>query len=188
MKKSRILALVLAVAVMMMGAGYAYWSDAVTLTTTVSTAQLDLYFDNTLDTVTFNSDNEDVAVGSVDYSGTADEPNSDAVVVLDKLYPGATADLTLVILNDSTIPVQFSSLGFSEETPIDGVTINKSIKYDGTTYDLESVNLSELPDIPAQEPIEVLIDIDVSTTGADVAENGSYSFSFNPTFTQFNND
>lgn len=188
MKKSRFLALMLVAAVMLMGAGYAYWTDNLYVTTTVNTGELDLYFDNTVteSAISWNDDNNDVAYGTITYEEiTADEPNSTATVTFNNIYPGATADLTLDIINDSTIPVRFESLGFTNNTTLSGITITKELIIGEVTYDLDNLDVSSIPNIPAGSDLQ--LKIYVSFAGASIdSEDSTTSFTFNPQFTQFN--
>ena len=49
MKKTKFLALTLVVAIMMMGAGYAYWSQVLTVEGTVDTGELNVIFEETIE-------------------------------------------------------------------------------------------------------------------------------------------
>ena len=81
MKKTKSLALVLVVAIMMMGAGYAYWTEDLTINTTVDTGILDVTFEEPA-----NIDDENV-----------DQPNADVSpdghtmsVTFNDIYPGVS--------------------------------------------------------------------------------------------------
>lgn len=104
MKKTRFLALALVVAIALAGAGYAAWTDTLQINTTVKTGRLDVYFDNSVNGI--NSMSEHVE-GKVTYQrdGSDNNDRDIANITLSNLYPGATADFTLKILNNSTIPV-----------------------------------------------------------------------------------
>jgi len=124
MKKTRFLTLVLAVAVMMMGAGYAYWTDQLVINNTVSTGELNVRFVG-----------QNVSRGGDDQSGTLPDGkskaywaayvkhegrlNGPATVVSEdgktvttevtNMYPGAYAQYYGTIENNGTIPAVFSN-------------------------------------------------------------------------------
>ncbi len=96
MKRTRIIALVLCAAVMLMGAGYAYWQDAITISNTVATGELNVKF--TAATL--------LNVGTDNYAQPSTPVVADKSVTytLSNLYPGAAAKYTATVLNNGTIP------------------------------------------------------------------------------------
>lgn len=114
MKKSSFIAMVLVVALVLMGAGYAAWTDRLSINTEIKTGYLDVSF---ADAATFTNVSELVTT-SVAYSqdwndpgATADQNNWDiANVSIGNMYPGATADVTLKMTNNGTIPVGMNAI------------------------------------------------------------------------------
>lgn len=107
MKKTKLIALTLVVAIMMVGAGYAAWTDQLNINTTVNTGRLDLHF---VDEEVLTLD--DHVTGQVGYEqdGSGDNDWDIANVTLSNLYPGAVSKVTLKIQNNSTIPVKMNSI------------------------------------------------------------------------------
>lgn len=114
MKKSRFLVLALVVAVMMMGAGYAAWTETVTINNNVCTGELDV--DLAAGTVAVFSD----TAGTAEPAGitrtaeavldTTDTENNTATVTVNNLYPGAHVDITVPISNVGTIPAKIDNI------------------------------------------------------------------------------
>ena len=110
MKKTRIIAIVLVVALMAMGAGYAAWSEQITINTTATTGQLKVEFvqeDNWL------VDYPDLGVfdnklSKPDYltGGIVHGPKVTTVTV-NKMYPGSTVVFDLKAENLGSIPAKF---------------------------------------------------------------------------------
>lgn len=110
MKKSKILALVLAISVMLLGAGYAIWTDAINVKGTVSTGKLDVKVVES-SVYLFDGDNlgekqrawTEAELGPVD----ADEGIE---ITVNKLYPGADVRLDFTIKNEGDIPVKLKEV------------------------------------------------------------------------------
>ena len=121
MKKVRVLALTLIFALGLMGAGYAYWTDTLTINNSVSTGELNVRFVD--QNVTRGGDNQ---VGTNDagqriaywesYVKHEGLNNGPATIVSDKtvttevtnMYPGAYAQYYGTIENNGTIPAVFA--------------------------------------------------------------------------------
>lgn len=138
MKRTRILALVLAVAVMMMGAGYAAWTDTLTITHTVSTGELDVMFGD--GTVDFQADNDGVAEGTGFVTTDANDVNSStATVTLSNLYPGAVATVTIPVENIGSIPAKLSVVTDGEPT---WLTVVEDYNVDLAVGDTDTITLT----------------------------------------------
>lgn len=96
MKKTKFLALVLVVAIMMMGAGYAYWTQGLMISATVDTGILDVRFEEPA-----NIDNEN-----------QDQPNADVTpssdghilsVTFTDIYPGVENTIYFDMVNRGTL-------------------------------------------------------------------------------------
>ncbi len=102
MKKSRLLIAVLVCAVMMMGVGYAWWNNVLTVNGTVKTGTFDVDFVNTriekigaenyLD-ISVNSEQDDDGVDCINFT-------------VGNLYPGAEFSVTSGFVNNGSIPVK----------------------------------------------------------------------------------
>ncbi|WP_352420628.1 SipW-dependent-type signal peptide-containing protein [Proteiniborus sp.] len=97
MKRTKFLALALAVAVMLMGAGYAAWNETLVITNKVSTGNVDV--DMTSGSVNVTTDNLNNRTEEVEAL------EQQATITVTNLYPGAIAVATINVKNNSTIPV-----------------------------------------------------------------------------------
>lgn len=117
MKRSRLLALTLVVALLLMGAGYAFWSETLTIDATVSTGELDFEF---LDSSNFVSGG-DYVVGAQNYvKGTANVNSDDPKTLdltLENMHPGATAKFKLCIKNTGTIGLKLEDFVLVGDSP-----------------------------------------------------------------------
>ncbi|ABR46721.1 hypothetical protein Amet_0494 [Alkaliphilus metalliredigens QYMF] len=125
MKKTKFLSFILIISIMAMGAGYAYWSQDLSITNTVSTGDLDVQF------LPVN------ILESGDYSGTIQLPDDilallssprhfdgsdymdvnlgytgkDTInVTFDKIYPGAGGFVSFIIVNQGTVPAKLKDV------------------------------------------------------------------------------
>jgi len=108
MKKTKLIALTMVVAIMMVGAGYAAWTDQLNINTTVNTGELDLEFVDRGEATELTLAPH--VTGQVDYAQDTDGEWDVANVTLSNLYPGAEASVSLKIQNNSTIPVKMNSI------------------------------------------------------------------------------
>ncbi|MCT4607112.1 MAG: SipW-dependent-type signal peptide-containing protein [Marinisporobacter sp.] len=120
MKKTKFLALVLAVAVMMMGAGYAAWNETVTINNTVETGEVDVaLLKDGSKTEVKNEDNCDIehaGTGVMVENNDKTSTENKATVKLTNLYPGAVVDVTIPVKNNGSIPVKLDSKGIEADT------------------------------------------------------------------------
>lgn len=114
MKKSKFLALALAIAVMLMGAGYAAWTDQLNITDTIKTGHLDVHF------VDLEGNSEltlaDYETGSVSYTQDGEGGQNDwdtATATINNVYPGGNFTIKYRLFNNSTMPVKLQSLSLS---------------------------------------------------------------------------
>jgi predicted ribosomally synthesized peptide with SipW-like signal peptide len=106
MKKTRFVAMVLAVAVMLIGAGYAAWTDTLIITNTVSTGNLDVDMD-TGSVYVYPTASAETPDGITNRTAKAELTGEDEVTVtITNLYPNAKAVVTIPVINDSSIPVK----------------------------------------------------------------------------------
>jgi len=140
MKKSRYLALVLVVAIMLMGAGYAAWTDQVVITNNVETGFLEVQF-------------IDPNFSSTELSGSA-YVNLQPVVrdkktvqfTLSNLYPGAVFSTLTEIQNKGSIPVKFDNavVTFGEGSSQD-LKDNITVGYDCWIFDAKGQHIGSVP-------------------------------------------
>ncbi|MBS4538548.1 SipW-dependent-type signal peptide-containing protein [Clostridium sp. D2Q-11] len=202
MKKTKFLALALAVALMTMGAGYAYWTDTIEIKNTVNTGHLDVHF---VDEHSFNFDEAPYVTGKVLYSqrnlaNTKEENNWDvANVEFNNMYPGAYAKVTLKMANNSTIPVGMDAITDTRSADFNNVFVHpgaslRFFKADGTPIREFSADTTEYanPWIPDQ-----LKDAEIPVGGyatltfmfranENAREDATYTFNPTAVFKQFN--
>jgi hypothetical protein len=113
MKKTKLIALVMVVAIMLMGAGYALWSDQVSLTTKVSTGNFDMAITKVTTRTGDNQTQNEVHnwhsydwTHSVSKSFTANE----AIVEFGDMYPGGMVQVDMTMTNNGTIPAKLKSV------------------------------------------------------------------------------
>lgn len=106
MKKTKILAIVLAVAVMLLGAGYAWWQDAINISGTVDTGKVDVQFISGKNAVKAYPDEYMSAQASLP-SGCNYKTLR---ITIDNLYPGAKAGFDFGIVNNSTMRVKLKDV------------------------------------------------------------------------------
>jgi predicted ribosomally synthesized peptide with SipW-like signal peptide len=205
MKKAKFLVLVLVAAITLTGAGYAYWSDDVTIGGTVQTGTLETVFnvDDTEGDFNFvndniNSNNADVATGNVSLNTEKDT----ATIIVGNLYPGVKMTKKLVIDNTGSIPVKLDTLIFTptiNSIPDGAIKISADLTVPGSdklhiinALDPDSINdileRAKNYDIEHDNKVEIDIIIEVPTEVNDTAdsENESFGFTVVPRFIQFN--
>lgn len=110
MKKARFLAMTLVVAIMMMGAGYAYWQEELTISNTIDTGVLDVVFV------------EPTTVGSDEYTGANEGmvvANSDGhslQLQFKEVYPGADCQVKFNLSNIGTLAAFVDELEITNDT------------------------------------------------------------------------
>jgi hypothetical protein len=122
MKKVKILIAVLVCSVMMMGVGYAWWSDSITMATTAKTGTLNVEFEKYGNGLATNGTSKYVTgfakvpytkkwVGGNHHGHWEYTYDYDVVnCTLNNLYPGAQAVVELKVENTGSIPAQFDDL------------------------------------------------------------------------------
>ena len=120
MKKTKMLAIVLAVAVMLLGAGYAWWQDAINISGTVDTGKVDVQFINRKNAVKAYPDPYMSAQASLP-SGCNYKTLR---ITIDNLYPGAKAGFDFGIVNNSTMKVKLKDV---EVKFVEGPDSNKDL-------------------------------------------------------------
>lgn len=152
MKKTRFLILALVVAVMLVGAGYAWWSESVQISSTVNTGYLDVDAQNPTAYTEFLSGNllgKDIYLPDNNYSkaGIAFVPSTDSqndddsvTVTFSDMYPGSKGTAKFDIINNSTMGVKLvrfmnaSALGTLEAVD---VSISPKFKNEDANWPLD---------------------------------------------------
>ena len=163
MKKSKVLAAALIGAVISMGAGYASWTDALSINNSVTTGNLDVDF-VTPGPVAFNADNAGFAKGEVKAA------ENDATITLTNLYPGATATVTLPVKNNGSIPVKNGNFDFTGQP--DWLTITPDPASQAST-------------LAVGETKDVVVTMTVNDKAPNVL-NTTQTFKATATYDQFN--
>jgi hypothetical protein len=104
MKKSRFIALIMVVAIMLMGAGYAEWTDLLTVDAVVCTGEMSVEFiDGKYDGIGVNCDADWVTATLI--TGTAVE-----TIAVDNMFPGAKVEYVTTVKNMGTIPAKIEDV------------------------------------------------------------------------------
>lgn len=163
MKKSKFIALVLVVSVMLMGAGYAAWTETLTIDHTVATGNVDIDLAN--GAINVFQDAAAVVTDGLDRIATVVGSEQAATVNLTNLYPGAKIIATIPVNNNGTIPVDF-----------------KEIQSSGIP-----AWLTVTPDCPAYLAVGSDDNIVVTMIVTDAApESSNATFTLTPVYSQWN--
>jgi len=112
MKKTKFIALVLIVSVMMMGAGYAWWNDSVRIDNTVTTGELKVEFETDRVLGEFWGDDERGRTYAVQpYFPTDGVGNKTMTASLEKLFPtdDVFSVVSVKITNSGSVAAKFGS-------------------------------------------------------------------------------
>ncbi|MFZ5352000.1 MAG: SipW-dependent-type signal peptide-containing protein [Bacillota bacterium] len=214
MKKTRFIAAVLCVAIVLMGAGYAAWTDQLVINNTVKTGNLD---------VSFNEEYcyTQVYIGDEDYITATMETSPKVLdVTIDNMYPGTEVCVNSNMSNFGTIPAKFDKATVtidpeSTQALVDAIEIpwlyyyiydengdyvdSGSQSFTGVTLtNLESKINTMLAGVQLEpghnivltgEPGDTMnkhFDILLPSTAGDDTESGNVSFSITLDWKQFN--
>jgi predicted ribosomally synthesized peptide with SipW-like signal peptide len=105
MKKTKVIALVLCAAIMLMGAGYAYWSDTLTINNTVATGEFKVEFiDDQFYPKIFGASGETYTTKTI-----VQNDAKTTTVEIGNMYPGRNIRYELKIQNNGTVPAVFDN-------------------------------------------------------------------------------
>jgi predicted ribosomally synthesized peptide with SipW-like signal peptide len=189
MKKSRLLIAVLVCAVMMMGVGYAWWNEVLTVNGTVATGTFDVDF--------VNSSIEKIGAGNYLEISVNSEQDDDGVDYIDftvgNLYPGAEFKVTSGFVNNGSIPVK---LGKAEITGIDSDEYANAILVDTDNDDDYDTPISEWVaiignylngvEIASEETLTDTFKFQVNPELSDELQGKSVTFNLTFDWVQFN--
>lgn len=127
MKKTKVIALVLIAAVMLMGAGYAYWQEELTISSTVETGDLKVEFlPLLLDEILDDHGGYDNKLFGKDYINVDADVDSDKISFeVENIYPGAGGFLEFRIANTGTVPAKVTDLAATLKTGTTKDILNK---------------------------------------------------------------
>lgn len=184
MKKTKLIALTMVVALMMVGAGYAAWSDQLVVQGTVDTGRLDVQFVNISNDLEVDPDFH--MNGRVDYEDVGDELMNKAVVTVNEVYPGSEFEVNLRVKNNSTMPVKLRAESISEVisawsflSPYVDCTMTLG---NGTT--INPINGT----IPVNEVLNInfTVNVPLSLDEETLPEDTPFTATIHPVFEQFN--
>lgn len=130
MKKTKMIALVLVVAMMLMGAGYAYWSDTLTINNTVSTGELKVEFVSqnfSLWPPQLKYPNSTITDGSSTLYATAQITQDSAkktTFKVNNMYPGVWALYDAKFENKGSIPAVIQNVKVTTKKNSDALNQN----------------------------------------------------------------
>jgi hypothetical protein len=135
MKKTKLLALTLVVAVMLVGAGYAYWSESLSIGTTVDTGDLEVIFQEPA-----NVNGEELPPYQPNADCTPTNGGKGMAVTFKEAYPGLENDFEFTLANIGTLGAYVDDFTIATDTNLNtdlilckGIQIgNNVIPYNGT--------------------------------------------------------
>lgn len=150
MKRHKILVVALALAVMCTGAGYAYWTQALTIANTVNTGRMDVAFvcdgDEDWDDGYISGNHSDLVT-------VASERAADGQTLtftVGNFYPGAGASLDFVVKNTGTVAAKISD--------VTGTITNNAALCDAFNYKFNKVKVFYNGIFTREEIIDVAAD------------------------------
>ena len=135
MNSRKMLITAITVAIMLLGTGYAYWTETLTINNTVSTGYLDVKFIDADawdydDSETFFSHRSNLVIA---HKTIASDGKSISLTV-DNLYPGAGASLDFLVENTGSIPAKIGTVTGT-------VTNNNQALADALDYYVDTVKV-----------------------------------------------
>lgn len=190
MKKGKFLALALVVAIMMMGAGYAYWTEDLRVENTITTGELDFEFqyEHIASQDEYMGDSE-ASVKTTSLQGETLE------VVLEEMYPGAEATVKFDVANTGTMAAMLKNFNFDiVDKGYVGEVILKKVVVDDTTFN-SNVPIDEIPnvnnidfDLPKDGRCVVEMTFGIDEGANNSLENETIKFNINADVLQHNHE
>lgn len=136
MKKLSSVALSLVLATAMMGAGYAAWTQTLTLSNSVATGKFNF-------TLTNGSVTPDATTGYYLTTKTAVATGNTLNVTIENAYPGAKATVSEKITNESTIPAKLTLVNtIPSEFTMNNILVNGASYADGMNIPTGDVTIT----------------------------------------------
>ena len=165
MRKVKLLIAVLVCSVMMMGVGYAWWSDSITMATTAKTGDLDVDF---VEGGVRDKSGENIVEGKVRKSIT--KPDY-IYCELDKLYPGAKVIVDVTVKNTGDLPVKLKSITFSDK--------NTESRYLDSQIDCEIVESYDKLGVGEQKTYKVCVTVKEDANDFYQSKTANFNIHFN---------
>jgi len=167
MKKSRFIVGILVMAIMLMGAGYAAWTQGFTVTNTVNTGEL---------LITAGISN--LVVDDDRYMSAIDD---DMEVVISDLYPGGSVTYDVTFKNEGTLAAKLEEIPSPTFYDEGGIEIPSGLIIVGATTSAGDLDL----EVDEELVITYTVTLDMSAT--DIYENlTDVTAAHNYNFIQFN--
>jgi len=189
MRKTRFLALTLAVVLVLMGAGYAYWTEAIQIKGTVTTGELDFAFSE----ATVISSPEHAKPVYVQVRDKGEGKDNMLRLKFEDIYPGAEAKISFKVENRGTMPLKVTGFEFK---PIEGsinvlkqnlkITLNNNNPIDMANYNEIPENLTYLIEKGQSFPISLKFEIDENADETRLPESKRFEFSIEAVAKQLN--
>lgn len=133
MKNRKMIITAITIAIMLLGTGYAYWTETLTINNTVSTGYLDVKF---IDADAWDFDDSETFSHRsnlvIAHKTIAADGQSIALTV-DNLYPGSGASLDFLVENTGTIPAKIGT--------VTGTVIKNQALADALDYYVDTVKV-----------------------------------------------
>lgn len=179
MKRTKLLVLTLVVALMLMGAGYAFWSEALTIDATVDTGELDFGFSD----ANFS--------GGAYVSGTAIVDATDDNILsltLSNMHPGSTATVNFCMNNLGSIGLKLVNFVFEGDNPnLDQLVVLTDNGPVSVKDYFEALEGTEI-DRDGKVCKEVVFSVKKCATEENFAELADFNFSIKADVKQYNDD
>lgn len=193
MKNKKFLSMVLVVAMMLMGAGYAAWSQSFTVNATVATGNLTLEIQNLME-------NECSDYDECYMSGTQKLVNDTIEVTVTDLYPGASYGIAFDVVNVGTIGAKLDYEATINSMDLGGLDHGEIYEEDGyrkvelsnglilclgEKYLEANCNCFKSHVINPESTLKVELGVIMPCEIEDL-EDEEYTFTISPMFVQFN--
>ena len=184
MKNKKFITAVLVLSMMLMGAGYAAWTQDFTVTANVNTGELDIALSTDGEVVisTVIGDDTEATIDELYAEGEVEVDETEdayaATATLYDMYPGAIADFDIVVTNTGTVGIQLDNIG-------DAVEVDDAVL---GTYTITAVIDDASSDIAVGETETVHYTVEFVDGENDDSENleGEVELSIPVTYKQFN--
>lgn len=185
MKKAKLIALTMVVALMMVGAGYAAWTDTLVVQGVVDTGRLDVKFvdlGNKFEVVTTDNNIN----GSIEYYNIGNELMNKAVITVNEVYPGSSFQINLKIRNNSTMPVKLDAASVNQIVSA-WTWLDPHVDYTMKLNDGTSINPISTA-IPKNEDLNInfAVTVPLSLNETTLEEDNTVTATITPKFVQFN--
>ena len=175
---------------MMLGAGYAYWTQDLTIENTITTGVLRVSFDNPQLEV---DDYMDWREGNVSSFAISDDNAYELELILKDAYPGAEAQLAFDLLNEGTMKANVKGFAMDDDAINADLVLCKSIFVNGELKDenkplagvFENLNIAIEPEERAEVLLVLQIDPDADNDSLRQNEE-AIAFTINAMVHQYN--